>query len=104
MNEIEFFGVKLATLGAAFIAAFLSVAVDLKSHSPLTAIGSLLCGVFIAAVATSPVIEFFELSATWEHATAAIFGISGRNLIVSVSRASKNPQNVIVAFFKIGKK
>lgn len=104
MNEMDFFGVKLATLVAAFVAALLSVVVDLKSHSPLTAFGSLVCGVFIAAIATTPVIEFFELSATWEHATAAIFGISGRNLIVAISRASKNPENVIFAFFRIGKK
>ncbi len=104
MSGVEFFGIKLATIVTAFIGAILSIGVDLKSHTKLTAFGSLLAGVFIAAIATEPTIEFFNLSITWGHAVAGIYGISGRNLVVWISRASKNPEGIVSAILKLGKK
>lgn len=104
MSGFEILGVKLATIITAFIGAVLSIGIDIKSHTVLTAFGSLIAGVFIAAIATEPTIEFFDLSVTWGHAVAGVYGISGRNLVISISRASKNPEGIISAILKLGKK
>ncbi len=94
------FGVKSATLVVSLVGAALAVVFDLKSHSFLTALGSLLAGIFIAAIATEATVEFFDLSKTWGHAVAGIYGISGRNLVVWISRASKDPAGFMAAFLK----
>lgn len=104
MSGIEFFGIKLATLFAAAVGALLSVGIDIKSHTYLTACGAVFSGVFIAYVATVPTIEFLGLSENWESVVPAIYGIVGRNLIVWISRVSKNPEGIISAVLKLGKK
>ena len=93
-------GVKYATLIASFIGAVISITVDLRHHSAMTVVGSLLAGVFIAAIATAATIEFFELSATWGYAVAGFYGISGRNWVIWISRASKDPAGIIAALLK----
>ena len=94
------FGIKIATIIAGFIGAVISIVVDYRSHDFLTAIGSLIAGVFIAAIATNITIEYFSLSEVWGNGIAGFLGITGRNLIVFFIRASRDPANTISIILK----
>lgn len=100
------FGLKVATLVSSGIAAVISVALDWKSHDLLTAIGSIVAGVFVATVATELTLDLFGASenpGSWGYAVAAGYGITGRNLILWLKQASKNPPKLISEIFGIGK-
>lgn len=100
------FGLKVATLVSSGIAAVISVALDWKSQDFLTAIGSIVAGVFVATVATELTLELFGASenpGSWGYAVAAGYGITGRNLILWLKQASQNPPQLFKDLFGIGK-
>ncbi|MBP1862160.1 hypothetical protein [Rhizobium herbae] len=99
------FGVKIATMISASIAAVISVAIEWRSHDRVTAIGSIVAGVFVAAVATEATLEFLGVanSGTWSHAVAGLYGITGRNLIIWARRASNDPPEFIRTILGIKK-
>lgn len=99
-------GLKVATLVSSGIAAVISVALDWKSHDLFTAIGSIIAGVFVATVATEltlSLVGVVENPGSWGYAVAAGYGITGRNLILWLKQASKNPPKLIRDFFGLGK-
>lgn len=101
-----FLGLKIATLVTSAVAAVLSVAIEWRSHDLITAIGSIIAGVFVAAVATEATLEFLNVSnasGTWSHAVAAAYGITGRNLIIWLRRVANDPPEVIRSLFGLGK-
>ncbi len=96
-------GLKLATLASATIAAVISVALDIRNHDLLTAIGAVVAGVFVATVATDPTLQFLGLTDGWSQAVAAAYGITGRNLIIWIKRAANDPPATWREFWR-GKK
>lgn len=100
------FGLKVATLISSTVAALLSVILEWRSHSPLTAIGSILAGVFVATIATELTLDLLGVSqnpGSWGYAVSAAYGITGRNLILWLKQASSNPPQLIKDFFGIGR-
>lgn len=93
-------GVKLATVATATIAAVITVAFEIRNHSFLTAVGSIIAGVFVAVVFTDPTIDFLSLPESWGQAIAAAYGITGRNLIIWLRRVSSDPTAFIRDFWK----
>lgn len=93
-------GVKVATMVTAAIAAVLTVAFEIRNHSFLTAIGSILAGVFVAVVFTDVTMEFLAVPESWGQAIAAAYGITGRNLIIWLRRVSADPAAFIRDFWK----
>ncbi len=55
-------GVKAATLISSCIAAVISVALDWRSHDLLTAIGSIIAGVFVATIATELTLDLIGVA------------------------------------------
>lgn len=86
-----YFYSQISIIGAATIAALLSVLLEVRQHSLFTATVAIISGVLVAALATTPVLEFWNLPSSWEHAIAAVLGITGRNVIVWIGRAAKDP-------------
>ncbi|MCX2697061.1 hypothetical protein [Ochrobactrum chromiisoli] len=100
------FGLKTATLLSSCVASLLSVALEWRSHSPFTAIGSIFAGVFVAAVATELTLDVLgvaENPGSWGYAVAAAYGITGRNLILWLKQSSVNPLLLVKEFFGLGK-
>lgn len=100
-------GLKVATLVSSGVAAILSVALEWKSHDWMTAVGSIIAGMFVAAVATELTLELFGVSenpGSWGYAVAAAYGITGRNLILWLRLKSQNPTDLIRDLFGMGKK
>lgn len=92
INDIlSIFGAKASTVLAGSAAAILFVLLEIRQHSVFTATLAILSGVMVAALATTPILEFWNLPSSAEHAIAAILGITGRNLIIWVGRAAKDP-------------
>jgi hypothetical protein len=82
------------------------VALDWRSHDFLTAIGSIIAGVFVATVATELTLDLLGVTqnaGSWGYAVAAAYGITGRNLILWLRRASQNPPKLIRDLFSAGK-
>lgn len=84
-------GPKVSTLIAATVAAVLFVLLEIRQHSLFTAVLAILSGVTVAMLATTPILEFWNLPTSAEHAIAGILGITGRNLIIWIGRAAKDP-------------
>jgi len=100
------FGLKVATLVSSGVAAVISVALDWRSHDFLTAIGSIIAGVFVATVATELTLDLVgaaEHAGSWGYAVAAAYGITGRNLILWLKQASRNPPKLLRDLFRAGK-
>lgn len=98
MNEIgalAVFGVKISTIASALIMAVLAVLLDIKRHTWLTAMLAVICGVVVAVLATGPLTAWLHLDDNWSHAVAGVLGISGRNLIVWISKVSKDPTALV---------
>lgn len=99
------FGFKLATILSSMAAAGLSVALEWKKHSALTAIGSVFAGVFVAVIATGATVGFFGFEdENWSRVIAACYGITGRNLIIWLRDAANDPPKVVRDFLKGGGK
>ncbi|MCW5711278.1 hypothetical protein [Shinella sp.] len=104
--ETTIFGLKLATLVSSSVAAVISVALEWRSLDFLTAVGSIVAGVFTAMIATELTLDLLgvaENPGSWGYAVAAAYGITGRNLILWLKQASSNPPQLIKDFFGIGK-
>jgi len=100
------FGLKVATLISSGLAAVISVVLDWRSHDLLTAIGSIIAGVFVATVATQLTLDLLgvaENPGSWGYAVAATYGITGRNLILWLKAASINPPKLIRDILGVGK-
>ncbi|KRB58473.1 hypothetical protein ASE04_27555 [Rhizobium sp. Root708] len=100
------FGLKVATLLSSGVAAVITVLLDWRSHDFLTAVGSIVAGVFVATVATEVTLDLLGVAAnpgTWGYAVAAAYGITGRNLILWLRSASINPPKLIKDIFGLGK-
>lgn len=82
---------KFPTIVASALAAILFVLLEIRQHSLFTAVVAILSGIMVATLATTPIIEFWNLPSSAEHAIAGILGITGRNLIIWVGRAAKDP-------------
>jgi FtsH-binding integral membrane protein len=93
-------GIKLATLIAAFTGAVVSIVVDFRTHDFWTALGAVIAGVFIAAIASAPTVEFFSLSDTWANGVAGLYGIAGRNLVMWIRNAARDPASIISSAIK----
>jgi len=92
LDQIKmYFAAKYSTIAAAMFAAILSVLLEVRQHSLFTATLAIVSGVTVAAFATTPVLEFWNLPDSWEHAIAAVLGITGRNVIIWIGRAAKDP-------------
>lgn len=74
-----------------FVGAALAVLLEFKRHTWATAALALISGVFVAFVATEPVVGVLGLTGNAENAVAGVLGISGRGLIVWILDVSKDP-------------
>lgn len=100
------FGLKVATLISSGLAAVITVILDWRSHDLLTAVGSIIAGVFVATVATDLTLEVLGVSenpGSWGYAIAATYGITGRNLILWMKSSSSNPPRLIRDLLGLGK-
>lgn len=100
------FGLKTATLLSSAIASGLSVALEWRSHDPFTAVGSIFAGVFVAVVGTELTLDLLGVAdnpGSWGYAVAAAYGITGRNIILWLKKASSDPPQLIKDIFGIGK-
>ncbi len=82
---------KFASVFTSLGGAAIAVLLEFKRHTWATALLALVSGVFVAFVATEPVVEFFRLSDNAGNAVAGVLGISGRGLIIWVLAVSKDP-------------
>ncbi len=87
---------KSSTIIAAAVGAILSILLNLRDHSFLTAIVSLAAGVFVAYVATEPLIVWLGLNDTAGNAVAGALGVAGRNLIIWLRESSKDPVSIVM--------
>jgi len=91
LEGLGYLGIKASTLLFAIIAGLISVLLDWKRHTAITAVLAIVAGALMAVVGTEPIVSTFHLSGEWGNAVAAVLGISGRNLVVWISKASKDP-------------
>jgi len=84
-------GAKFASVFTSMAGATIAVLLEFKRHTWATAALALVSGVFVAFVATEPIVEFFSLSSNAGNAIAGVLGISGRGLIVWLLQISKDP-------------
>ena len=84
-------GLKLATLLPALGGAVIAVLLEIKRHTFASGVIAILSGVFVAAVATGPIVSSLGWSAETGGAVGGVLGISGRNLIFWVLQISKDP-------------
>lgn len=105
-----FFGVKIATFVIALVGGVVSVLVEFRNHDIFTATSSVVAGVFMAIVATEPSLDllrqlnWFTVHESWGYALAAGYGITGRNLVMYLKRASQDPIKTFKAVWPWGKK
>lgn len=92
LNDLwMYFYLKLSTIFSSSVAAVLYVLIEIRQHSLFTATLAILSGVMVATLCTTPIVEFWSLPDSSEHAIAGVLGITGRNLIISLGRAAKDP-------------
>lgn len=84
-------GLKASTVIFSTLVAVVAVLLDYRKHSFWTAILAVVAGVVVAVIMTDPIVKTLNLSGEWANAIAGILGISGRNLVAWVSKASKDP-------------
>lgn len=82
---------KSSTIIAASVGAVISILLNLRDHSLLTAILSLAAGVAVAFAATDPLIDYFGLSPKAGSAVAGALGIVGRNVIIALRESTRDP-------------
>ena len=82
---------KSSTILAAAVGALISILLNLRDHSPMTAVLSLAAGVLVAFAATEPLIEYFKLSQNAGNAVAGALGIVGRNIIIALREGTRDP-------------
>lgn len=99
-------GLKVATLLSSGVAAVLSVALDWRSYDPITAIASVVAGLFVGVVGTELTLSILGASdnpGSWGYAVAAVYGISGCNVIRWLKRASIDPPQLLKNILDIWK-
>lgn len=85
------FGIKVSTILASAVMAVLAVLLDIQRHSLITGILAVAAGMSVAVLATDAIVEGLGLPQTGSYAVAGVLGISGRNIIIWVALASKDP-------------
>jgi hypothetical protein len=104
--ETTILGIKIATLVSSSVASIISVVLEWRSHDLLTAVGSIIAGVFVAVVATELTLHLLGVSGdpgSWGYAVAAAYGITGRNLILWLKSSSVNPIQLLKDILGFGK-
>lgn len=84
-------GIKATYLIFSTLAAVVAVLLDRKRYTWFTAILAVIAGALVAILATDPIVSVLGLSDGASHGVAGILGITGRNLIVWLNKASENP-------------
>ena len=92
---IAYLAIKLPVILAAGVMALLGFMLDSRRHSWPTAVLAVLAGICIAVLMTDPLGDYFHLGDAWRNAIAGILGISGRNLIMTISKVSRDPALLI---------
>lgn len=90
-----FLSIKLPTILIAGGMAILGVFIDGKRHHWPTAVVAIIAGMAMAALLVDPLQDFFHLTDIWKNALAGLLGIGGRNLVVVISKVSRNPSYLI---------
>ena len=88
---VAFLGLKAGTIIAAATMALLSLLLDTRRHSWPTALLAILSGVAAAIIFTDPLADYLHLSEEYKNAVAGVLGIGGRNMIIMVSRLTRDP-------------
>jgi len=99
-------GLKVATLVSSAVAAIVSVALDWRSYDPVTAVASVVAGVFVAVVGTELTLALIGASdnpGSWGYAVAGVYGISGCNIVRWLKRASVDPPQLVKDILGLGK-
>jgi hypothetical protein len=88
---LAFVSVKASTIVAAAIMAGLGFMLDSRKHSwPMAAL-AITAGMAVAIILTDPISDYFHLADTWHNAVAGALGIGGRNMIITISKLSRDP-------------
>lgn len=82
---------KLTTLLPALGGAIIAVLLEIKRHTFASGLIAILSGVFVAGVATGPIVHALGWGPETGGAIGGVLGISGRNLIFWVLQISKDP-------------
>lgn len=88
---VAYLGLKASTIIVAAVMAMLGFLLDSRRHSWPTALLAIVAGVSIAILMTDPLADYLHLSDTYKNAVAGVLGIGGRNIIVMVSKLSRDP-------------
>lgn len=84
-------GIKATYLIFSTLAAVIAVLLDRKRYTWFTAVLAVIAGALVAVLATDPIVSILSLPDGAAHGVAGVLGITGRNLIVWLNKASENP-------------
>lgn len=84
-------GIKATYLIFSTLAAVIAVLLDRKRYTWFTAILAIIAGALTAVLATDPIVSILGLPEGAAHGVAGVLGITGRNIIVWLNKASENP-------------
>jgi membrane associated rhomboid family serine protease len=84
-------GIKATYLVFSTLAAVVAVLLDRKRYTWFTAILAIIAGALVAILATDPIVSVLGLPEGAAHGIAGVLGITGRNIIVWLNKASENP-------------
>ncbi len=82
---------KTATILPAVVGGAIAILLEKSRHTWGTALIALLSGVFVAYVATDSIVEYLGWEGNASSTVAAVLGITGRNLIMWILVASRDP-------------
>lgn len=88
---LAYLSLKAGTIIAAAIMAGLGFMLDTRRHSWPTALLAILAGVAMAVVFTDALADYLHLADVYKNAIAGVLGIGGRNLIVMISKLTRDP-------------
>lgn len=84
-------GIKATYVIFSTLAAIIAVLLDRKRYTWWTAILAVIAGALVAILATDPIVSILSLPENAAHGIAGVLGITGRNLVMWVNKASENP-------------
>jgi hypothetical protein len=84
-------GIKATYLIFSTVAAIIAVLLDRKRYTWFTAILAIIAGALVAILATDPIVSVLNLPENAAHGIAGVLGITGRNIVVWMNKASENP-------------
>jgi len=84
-------GFKTSTVIPAIVGGAIAILLEISRHTWVTALIALLSGVVVAYFATQPLVDYFSWNNNTSNAVSAVLGITGRNLIMWILVASRDP-------------